>query len=82
MRKKILAFVFAAALLMALAVPLFGGGTALAANPNVPNPAGSPAPGTPPDGAGAAGNAVALCAAVETHTVGHTGTSAPDPFCP
>ncbi len=31
MRKKIVAFVFAAALLMALAVPLFsGGGTALA----------------------------------------------------
>ena len=34
MRKKIMAFVFAAALLMALAVPLFGGGgTALAAGP-------------------------------------------------
>ena len=33
MRKKILGFVFAAALLAALAVPLFGGdGTALAAN--------------------------------------------------
>ena len=30
MRKKILSFVFAAALLAALAVPLFGGGTALA----------------------------------------------------
>ncbi len=32
MRKKILGFVFAAALLAALAVPLFGGGTALAGN--------------------------------------------------
>ncbi len=30
MRKKILGFVFAAALLAAMAVPLFGGGTALA----------------------------------------------------
>ena len=30
MRKKILAFVFAAALLVAMAVPLFGGSTALA----------------------------------------------------
>ena len=38
MRKKILAFVFAAAVLMAMAVPLFGGvGTAEAIlNPNVP----------------------------------------------
>ena len=32
MRKKILGFVFAAALLAALAVPLFGGGTAFAHN--------------------------------------------------
>ena len=33
MRKKIMAFVFAVGLMMALAVPLFGGvGTALAAN--------------------------------------------------
>ena len=30
MRKRILGFVFAAALLAAMAVPLFGGGTALA----------------------------------------------------
>ncbi len=30
MRKKILAFVFAAAVLVAMAVPLFGSGTALA----------------------------------------------------
>ena len=43
MRKKILAFVFAAAVLVAMAVPLFGGGTALAANNavTVSNPGGS-----------------------------------------
>ena len=38
MRKKILGFVFAAALLVAMAVPLFGGGGTAEAivNPNVP----------------------------------------------
>ena len=37
MRKKILAFVFAAALLVAMAVPLSGGGTAQAAKLTAPN---------------------------------------------
>lgn len=40
MRKKVLGFVFAAVLLVALAIPLFGGGTALAIN--VQNPDSAP----------------------------------------
>lgn len=38
MRKRILGFVFAAAVLAAMAVPLFGGGTALAVPAHVHNP--------------------------------------------
>ncbi len=37
MRKKILAFVFAVTLLLASAVPLFGGGSALANHPPGPS---------------------------------------------
>ena len=48
MRKKILAFVFAAALLMAMAVPMFGSvGTASAATPGCPaGSAGDPGRGS------------------------------------
>ena len=53
MRKKILGFVFAATLLVAMAVPLFGTGTAEAiVHPAVPicNAVGDNAGGTPPSG--------------------------------
>ena len=38
MRTKILAIVFASALLLGGAVPIFGGGTASAVQPTAPNP--------------------------------------------
>ena len=53
MRKKILGFVFAAALLMALALPLVGGvGTAQAGNPGLAGQGNTPAD---------AAAAIALC---------------------
>jgi hypothetical protein len=43
MRKKIVAFVFAAAVLVAMAVPVFGSGTAEAFNPQPEPPRGASA---------------------------------------
>ena len=71
MRKKILAFVFAAALLMALAVPLFaGGGTALATG----KPSGVPV--------GAPGTTAGLCTDALAVAAEHSGATLPAPACP
>ena len=73
MRKKILAFVFAAALLIAMAVPLFGGaGTALAGNPNLAGRGNTPAD---------AGAAMDLCDAGIAEGAAHSPDGVPD-NCP
>ena len=82
MRKKIMAFVFAAALLVALAVPLFSGGTALATGPSTARDAMLPstpvfiAPSNPPtDVPSAPPTAGSLVSGTEDHSA--TTFSAP-----